>query len=105
MKIQNPAKVVKQNPHFLEAFEEIRHAVTGMQSAYAGIQVHEQPVTRLSYRIASLMLRDEPSLALKPLLLSLIAGGADLDYDSLAETLNRKLNTSSSSRSYVSYRP
>jgi hypothetical protein len=105
MKIQNPAKVLAQNPHFLEAFEEIRTAVTAKQAEYGQRPVDEQLVTRLAYRIASLMLRGESSLALKPNLLSLIAGGADLDYDSLAETLNRKLNTSSRSRSYVSYRP
>lgn len=105
MGIKKADKVLAQNHHFLEAFEDIRSAVTIKQAEYAGVPINAQPLTKLSYRIASLMLRDKESLALKPLLLSLIAGGADLDYDSLAETLNRKLNTSSSSRSYVSYRP
>lgn len=105
MNIRKPEAVLAQNHHFLEAFKEIRSAVTIKQAENAGRPINAQPLTKISYRVASLMLRDKESLALKPLLLSLIAGGADLDYDSLAETLNRKLNTSSSSRSYVSYRP
>lgn len=105
MGIKNAEKVLAQDSRFLEAFKEIRYAVTAKQAADGGTAVNEQTVTRLSYRVASLMLRDEESLALKPLLLSLIAGGADLDYDTLSEVMNRKIEGSPNSRTYASSRP
>lgn len=95
MKIKKPARILNENPEYLESFEEVRKAVTTKQAEYAGVSVDEQTVTRLSYRIASLVLRNEDSLALTSHLLSRIAGGADLDYDSLAAALDRKLETSS----------
>jgi hypothetical protein len=90
MGIRKSEEILSKNPRFLDAFEEVQAAVTVKQAFYAGVSVEEQPVTRVAYRIASLMLRDEKTLALKPLLLSLIDGGADLDYDSLDSTLNRE---------------
>lgn len=90
MGIKNADKVLAQNPRFLDSFEEVKEAVTLKQAEYGKIPVDQQPVTRIAYRIASLMLRDEATLALKPLLISLIHGGADLDYDSLVATLNRE---------------
>lgn len=90
MGIKNADKVLDQNPKFLEAFKEIQNAVTEKQAANGGVSVDDQPVTKIAYRVASLMLRDEKTLALKPLLLTLIHGGADLDYDSLDGTLNRE---------------
>lgn len=90
MGIKNAEKVIAQNPKFLDSFEEVQAAVTEKQAANVGVSLDQQPVTRRAYRIASLMLRDEESLALKRLLLSLIADNEGLDYDSLAETLNRE---------------
>lgn len=90
MGIRKADEILSKNPRFLDAFEEIQEAVTEKQAANGGRSVDDQPVTKIAYRVASLMLRNEESLTLKPLLLSLIHGGADLDYDSLAHTLERE---------------
>lgn len=90
MGIRKPDEVLAKNPKFLEAFKDVRSAVTRRQAENGSVDVEEQPVTKIAYRIASLVLRDENTLALKPLLLSLIGGGADLDYDTLDALLNRE---------------
>lgn len=90
MGIAKAEEILAKNPRFLDAFEEVQEAVTLKQAEYGKVPVEKQPVTRISYRIASLMLRNEESLTLKPLLFSLIHGGAALDYDSLDATLNRE---------------
>lgn len=90
MGIPKGEQVLSKNPRFLDYFEEVQEAVTKKQAENSATPIDEQPVTRISYRIASLMLRDEESLAFKSMLVSLITNGADLDYDSLATILERE---------------
>lgn len=101
MGIKNSAKVLTQTPRFLESFEEVITAVAARQALNAGATVDAKSSSLQSHRIGSLMLRDEKSLTVKPILLSLIAGGAELDYDSLTAILDRKIATSKSSKSSV----
>lgn len=90
MDIQNPNVVLDQNPRYLEAFEEVRSAVTEMEAVNNGIRVSSQSLTPLSRRIGSLVLRDGRSLELTPHLLSLIEDRNLLDYDALAVLLDAK---------------
>lgn len=90
MGIQNPHVVLDQNPRYLEAFEEVRSAVTEMEAANNGIRVSSQSLTPLSRRIGSLVLRDDRSLELAPHLLSLIESRNLLDYEALAVLLDSK---------------
>lgn len=90
MGIPKAETVLSKNPRFLDYFEEVQEAVTEKQAENGGVSLEEQPVTRLAYRIASLVLRDVESLALKSMLIALISNGSDLDYDSLAATLERE---------------
>jgi hypothetical protein len=88
MDIPQPHKVLAQNPRYLEAFEEVRAAVTAKEAENSGVGVRSQSQTPLSRRIGSLVLRGEESLASCPRLLSLIEDRGVLDYDDLATLLD-----------------
>ncbi|QOD05863.1 hypothetical protein [Pseudarthrobacter sp. BIM B-2242] len=88
MGIDQPEKVLDQNPRYLEAFEEVRSAVTAVEASNAGIRKGSMSLTPRSRRIGSLVLRDERSLGLTPQLVSLIKDQMILDYDLLAARLD-----------------
>ena len=88
MGIDQPEKVLDQNPRYLEAFEEVRSAATAVEASNAGIRKGSMSLTPRSRRIGSLVLRDERSLALAPQLVSLINDQMILDYDVLAARLD-----------------
>jgi hypothetical protein len=94
MGVKNPSRKLTKDPRYMEAFEEVKFAVQAKQAEYGQVLIEDQPVTRLAFRIASLVLRDENTLRNKLFILTHIADDEkDLDYDVLDHDLQIKMET------------
>jgi hypothetical protein len=90
MHIKHPMKTLAKNPKYLTAFEEIRKTVARKETRLSNGSLLVQLNEANTYRIASLVLRNEESLEKDQILVSLINVHEILDYDSLATLMDTK---------------
>lgn len=88
MGIQHPTKVLATNPRYLEAYDEVKATFLRIEANETRKSKRHESLSSHSHHVASLVLRDGRSLALTPLLISLIKADHMMSYESLAGELD-----------------
>jgi len=88
MGIPHPEKVLAANPQYIESYEDLSFLVIRINNKRSKRKQPYENIDEHAHRVASLVLRDEHSLALTPYLISLIKADPTMSYDALAEKLD-----------------